>query len=75
MKKVVIQPGSIFNTLGFSVMTPFIREFLDKYEIEPIWYTREEYKNGAAFITEKTYSESNREQQQLVIDTMMKQVF
>ena len=50
--KIYMQPHSWIGFTGIAVEVPFIKKVLNKIGIEPEFYSRYEYKNAMAFVTD-----------------------
>eukprot|EP00210_Caulerpa_lentillifera_P009541 g9099.t1 len=59
---IYMQPTGQMTTVGFSIQTPFFRQLLDKYKIEPRVWSRERYKNVLNMFTHDSFTEEHREQ-------------
>ena len=60
--------------LGLSASTPFLRGLLDKWEIVPQAFAREEYKAVVQQFTDKQYSKANREATQALLQSYINQI-
>lgn len=59
---------------GLTATTPFVRGLLDKWEIVPQAFAREEYKAVVQQFTEKQYSRANREATQALLRSYIDQI-
>ena len=50
--KIYMQPHGWIGYTGISVEVPFIKKALEKIGVEPEFYSRYEYKNAMAFVTD-----------------------
>eukprot|EP01025_Chloroclados_australasicus_P041620 TRINITY_DN4419_c0_g1_i3.p1 TRINITY_DN4419_c0_g1~~TRINITY_DN4419_c0_g1_i3.p1 ORF type:complete len:707 (+),score=101.65 TRINITY_DN4419_c0_g1_i3:1-2121(+) len=73
-QKVYMQGSGQVITLGFGVISPFFRRFLDKWKIEPLIFSREEYKSAASGLTQEKFSDPDRDQISNLLGSFTKQV-
>lgn len=59
---------------GLSASTPFLRGLLDKWDIVPQSFAREEYKAVVQQFTDKQYSRANREATQALLRSYIDQI-
>jgi protease IV len=65
--RIVLQPSGDLGLTGISLESPFIREALDRWGIEPRFEARGEYKDAASIFTEQGFSASSRESLEAVL--------
>jgi len=56
-----MQPSGLVAATGIASQVPFVRGLLDKWRIAPLVHKREQYKNAADPITERSFSAPYRE--------------
>ena len=54
--KIYMQPHTYIGLTGIGMEIPFVRNVLDKFGIEPEFYTRYEYKSAVMSLTDKKLS-------------------
>lgn len=69
-----MQPVGLLFPMGFSAAVPFVRELLDRFQIEPIFLAREEYKNAVSIFMDKEFSKPHKEALQALLDSLNLQV-
>eukprot|EP01024_Parvocaulis_polyphysoides_P028726 TRINITY_DN25917_c1_g1_i5.p1 TRINITY_DN25917_c1_g1~~TRINITY_DN25917_c1_g1_i5.p1 ORF type:complete len:311 (-),score=65.80 TRINITY_DN25917_c1_g1_i5:223-1155(-) len=73
-QKVYMQTTGQILTLGFGVISPFFRKLFDKWKIQPLIFSREEYKSAASALTQEKFSDADREQLQRLLGSFSDQV-
>jgi protease-4 len=72
--RIYIQPSGNIGLTGLGIRTPFLRELLDQFGIEPQMAFRREYKSAAYTFTEKEYTEPHREADQALLESLLSQI-
>ncbi|CAG9462456.1 unnamed protein product [Pedinophyceae sp. YPF-701] len=60
-ERVFLQPHGSAGVAGFVAQQPFLRPLLDKWGVQPLFFTRREYKNMANMFTERTFTKPHKE--------------
>ena len=60
--EIVLMPGSEIGITGVNIEVPFLRRLLDRVGIEPEFYARKEYKSAMAFLTDRGFSKTYRQE-------------
>lgn len=66
--------GTNLAPAGLSASTPFLRGLLDKWEVVPQAFAREEYKAVVQQFTDRQYSKANREATQALLRSYIDQI-
>lgn len=69
-----MQPFGLLYPMGLCAVVPFMRELLDRFQVEPIVLAREEYKDAASPFTQKEFSKPHKEALQTLISSLNMQI-
>lgn len=72
--KIYMQPHTTIGLTGISIEIPFARNALDKFGIDPEFYTRYEYKSAMMSLTDKKISEPYKNEMQRLGKSLMTQL-
>jgi protease IV len=72
--QVYLQPSGQLFFAGLATATPFVRGFLDKWKVDPLFFTRCEYKNAANVFTQSGFTDAHREASQSLLASMSSQI-
>jgi protease-4 len=73
-REVWMQPSGTVGLVGFATSATFFRDALDKAGIEAQYIARGEYKSAANRFTQNSYTESHREADTRLIESLRTQV-
>ncbi len=59
--QVALQPSGDVGLTGISLEAPFFRGLLDRYQVEPVFEARGEYKDAVSLFTDRGFSGPSRE--------------
>lgn len=71
--EVWLQPSGMVAVTGFVAESPFLREALDKLEIQPQFAARHEYKSAIELLTERGFSGPHEEAVRRLLDSWFAQ--
>jgi len=74
-REVWMQPSGTVGLIGFATNAMFLRDALDKAGIEAQFIARGEYKSFANLFTQDSYTESHREADSRLIESLRDQVW
>ena len=74
-REVWMQPSGMVGLIGFATNAMFLRDALDKAGIEPQFVARGEYKSAANRYTQNSYTDSHREADTRLIESLHAQVW
>lgn len=74
-REVWMQPSGTVGLIGFATNAMFLRDALDKAGIEAQFIARGEYKSFANLFTQDSYTESHREADSRLIESLQAQVW
>ncbi|MGO4442419.1 signal peptide peptidase SppA [Mycobacterium sp. 2YAF39] len=74
-REVWMQPSGTVGLIGFATSAMFLRDALDKLGIEPQFVARGEYKSIANRFTQDSYTDSHREADNRLIESLHAQVW
>lgn len=69
-ERVLLQPSGEVGLTGLAVEAPFVRETLEKLEVEPRFGQRWEYKTAAEMFTQRGFTEPAREAMESLLDNL-----
>lgn len=72
--EVVLQPSGDLNVTGVAAEQPFFRGTLDSLRVEPRIDRREEYKTAADVVTERGFTEPNREATEAALESTLGEI-
>ncbi|MCV7011475.1 S49 family peptidase, partial [Mycolicibacterium madagascariense] len=73
-REVWMQPSGTVGLVGFATNALFLRDALDKAGIQAQFIARGEYKSAANLFTQESYTESHREADARLIESLHEQV-
>ncbi|MBY0289818.1 MAG: signal peptide peptidase SppA [Mycobacteriaceae bacterium] len=73
-REVWMQPSGTVGWVGFATGATFLRDALDKAGIEPQYIARGEYKSAPNRFTQNSYTDSHREADTRLIESLLDQV-
>ncbi|KAF5829926.1 peptidase family S49-domain-containing protein [Dunaliella salina] len=73
--KVFMQPSGTLGLLGLQSQQFFLRDALDKAQVEPILYTREDYKTAGHLFTQRGFTPQHREQTTSLLEDITSQMW
>ncbi|MDR1694483.1 MAG: signal peptide peptidase SppA [Lactobacillaceae bacterium] len=72
--EIAMQPDTDFGMTGLSMEVPFFKGLLAKIGVEPEFYTRYEYKNGAASLTNDKLTKEHRQELKKMANSIFDQI-
>ena len=66
---IVAAPGSELAPMGFAVQAPYVKQALDRADLEPEVLARGRYKTAGEFLVSDCMSDAQREQLEHLLDT------
>mmetsp|Transcript_15615 Transcript_15615/g.41157 ORF Transcript_15615/g.41157 Transcript_15615/m.41157 type:complete len:828 (+) Transcript_15615:104-2587(+) len=73
--QVFMQPSGTLGLLGLQSQQFFFRDALDKAQVEPILYTREDYKTAGHLFTQRGFTPQHREQTTSLLEDITSQMW
>jgi protease-4 len=69
-----LQPSGSVGLMGAAAAGTFVREALDRAQVEPLFAQRYEYKNAVDSLVRKEFSEAHKEATERLVDSAYEQV-
>ncbi|STD08605.1 Protease 4 [Dermatophilus congolensis] len=64
-----LQPSGLISPVGTSLTSPFFNDALNRIDAKPEFDGRKEYKSAADALTERRFTDADREQYQAILDS------
>ena len=71
---VFLQPSGTLGLTGFQAESPFLKGLLDKWDIKPEMYAREEYKSAANMYKERGFTKAQRRNLSQLLGSLFSQL-
>lgn len=71
---IFLQPTGLVSVTGLAAQGIYARGFLERWSVKPAFFAREEYKNAASFLLNRTPSGAEREALVAILSSLSSQV-